>query len=77
MDYKFLQNRENIFLKRSVTKTGKILLLFVTLFYFNVYAQNDEIKFEMSANKYLMGTLFEITAVHTNIDSCKKAMYYA
>lgn len=77
MDYKFLQNRKNIFLKRGVTKTVKILLLFVALFYFNANAQNDDIKFEMSANKYLMGTLFEITAVHTNIDSCKKAMYYA
>jgi FAD:protein FMN transferase len=77
MDYKFLQNRKNNFLKRGVTKTVKILLLFAALFYFNAYAQSDEIKFEMSANKYLMGTLFEITAVHTNIDSGKKAMYYA
>ncbi len=77
MDYIFLQNRKNIFLKRGVTKAVRILLLVVTLFYFNSYAQNDEIKFEMSASKYLMGTLFEIITVHTSIDSGKKAMYYA
>jgi thiamine biosynthesis lipoprotein len=31
----------------------------------------------MSASKQLMGTEFEITAIHGSIDSCKKALYYA
>ena len=50
-----------------------LLLFFLTV---NGYSQG-EVKFEMSASKYLMGTEFVITAVHGNIDSCKKAMYYA
>ncbi|MFA5404189.1 MAG: FAD:protein FMN transferase [Ignavibacteria bacterium] len=77
MDYKYSQNRKNILFVKSVMKTVMILLLFITLFYFNANAQDDEIKFEMSASKYLMGTEFVITVVHTSIDSGKKAMYYA
>ncbi|HEY5125253.1 MAG TPA: FAD:protein FMN transferase [Ignavibacteria bacterium] len=56
----------------------KLLIFFICIFiYCNCNAQDEAVKFELSAKKFLMGTEFEITAVHTNIDSCKKAMYYA
>jgi FAD:protein FMN transferase len=55
----------------------KILLIFF-IFLQNIFAQkSDEIKFEMSASKYLMGTEFTVTVVHTSIDSGKAAIYYA
>lgn len=51
--------------------------MFLFLFAYGKIHSQDEVKFEMSAGKYLMGTEFQITAVHTSIDSGKKAMYYA
>jgi len=58
-------------------KGTMIISMFLFLFStYKVYSQG-EVKFEMSASKYLMGTEFQITAVHTSIDSGKKAMYYA
>lgn len=76
MNYKSLQNK-NIY---SISdKSGAVKLILLCLFIsVNILSgQTDEIKFEMSADKYLMGTEFTITAVHTSIDSAKKAMYYA
>lgn len=43
----------------------------------SAFSQDEGVKFEMSASKYLMGTEFFITVVHSSIDSGKKAMYYA
>lgn len=34
-------------------------------------------KYEVTTTKYLLGTVIDITAVHGDIDSMKKAMYYA
>lgn len=34
-------------------------------------------KFEVKTTKYLLGTEIDITAIHGNIDSMKKAMYFA
>lgn len=42
-----------------------------------VYPQDSAAVFELSATKFLMGTEFQITAYHTSIDSCRKAMYFA
>lgn len=77
MDYTFLQNRIKRFLYVNVARAIKYKLLLATFFISGLNAQTGEIKFEMSASKYLMGTLFQITTVHTSIDSGKKAMYYA
>lgn len=54
-----------------------IISIFLFLFASGKIHSQDSIKFEMSASKYLMGTEFQITVVHTSIDSGKKAMYYA
>ena len=55
-----------------------ITSLFLSLFIAgNIFAQDERVKFEMSASKYLMGTEFFVTVVHSSIDSGKKAMYYA
>lgn len=54
--------------------TSLFLFLFIAE---NIFAQDEGVKFEMSASKYLMGTEFFVTVVHTSIDSGKKAMYYA
>ncbi|MEZ4691449.1 MAG: FAD:protein FMN transferase [Ignavibacteria bacterium] len=34
-------------------------------------------KFEVTTSKYLLGTKIDITAIHSDIDSMKKAMYFA
>lgn len=59
-----------------------MMKFFLTLFVFTVSfsllnAQDKEVKFEVSAKKYLMGTEFEITVVHSSIDSGKKAIFFA
>ncbi len=41
------------------------------------YSANSQQMFEFTASKYLMGTKFDITAIHTSIDSMKRAMYFA
>jgi FAD:protein FMN transferase len=65
-------NYNNLF-KRAV----KVLLLALLFSSQSSIAQKDSVKFEMSADKYLMGTMFMITVVHSSIDSGKIAMYYA
>jgi FAD:protein FMN transferase len=77
MKYKSLQNKKNIYFNYKFA--GAVLIILLSLFISrnNIFAQNGEIKFEMSAEKYLMGTEFTVTVVHTSIDSGKKAMYYA
>lgn len=54
-----------------------VFSMFLFLFSSGKIYPQDGVKFEMSASKYLMGTEFQITAVHTSIDTGKKAMYYA
>jgi len=76
MNYNSLLNK-NIFLNTILTKAVLFILLYLFISGNNLPAQNDVIKFEMSADKYLMGTEFTVTVVHTSIDSGKKAMYYA
>jgi len=41
-----------------------------------IYTQDNKL-YEFSATKYLMGTEFQVTAVHTSIDEMKKAIYYS
>ncbi|MBS1493653.1 MAG: FAD:protein FMN transferase [Bacteroidetes bacterium] len=52
-------------------------ILFFISFYSYAFSQDTAVSFEMSASKQLMGTEFEITAIHGSIDSCRKAIYYA
>jgi FAD:protein FMN transferase len=77
MNYIFLPNNKIKINLKLFSGIIKILLLPVIFYSQNIFAQNEEVKFEMSANKYLMGTEFMITVVHTSIDSGKMAMYYA
>lgn len=58
-------------------KGAEIIFLFLLFFTAQRIYSQDSVKFEMSASKYLMGTEFTITVVHTSIDSGKKAMYFA
>ena len=62
---------------KSELKFGLLLItvLIFLIYYNNGVAQN--VAFEMTARKSLMGTEFEITVVHSSIDSGKKAMYFA
>jgi FAD:protein FMN transferase len=77
MNYKSLPNKKNIFSVIIFKAAFLPVLLSLFISVNNLSAQNSDVKFEMSADKYLMGTEFTITAVHTSIDTCKKAMYYA
>ena len=62
------------FIKKAVF----IKLLFFLIPFSSILAQNDNgVLFELSVEKYLMGTEFQISAFHTSIDSCKKGLYYA
>ena len=45
------------------------------LFPVNSYSQQP--KYEVTTTKYLLGTKIDITAIHGDIDSMKKAMYFA
>ena len=54
-----------------------IILVLLTVVPQITFSQNDKVLFELSAKKSLMGTEFEITVVHSSIDTGKKAMYYA
>ncbi len=51
------------------------LLIFFFLTYTDSHAQLP--KYEVNTTKYLLGTQIDITAIHENIDSMKKAMYFA
>ncbi|HMQ69978.1 MAG TPA: FAD:protein FMN transferase [Ignavibacteria bacterium] len=51
-----------------------LLILFVLL---TVRSQAQQPVYEVTTSKYLLGTKIDITAVHGDIDSMKKAMYYA
>lgn len=37
----------------------------------------EEMQFEVSATKYLMGTLVEIKAMHPNVEACRTSFYHA
>ncbi len=50
-------------------------LILASAFLSDLSAQQP--KFEVTTNKYLLGTRIDITAVHSDIDSMKKAMYFA
>ncbi len=53
-------------------------LLLITLFLCgSIYAQDSSPLFELQVKKNLMGTEFSITALHTSIDTCKKALLKA
>lgn len=55
-------------------------VIYLILFFksFNTaFPQETPVLFELSASKQMMGTEFEITAIHTSIDTCRKAMYNA
>ena len=41
------------------------------------FAQAEDVLFEVSVNKYLMGTRVETTARHKDIIACKKALFLA
>jgi FAD:protein FMN transferase len=52
-----------------------ISLLLISAYRFS-FSQEKQV-YELNASKNLMGTEFSITANSTDIDKCKKAMYYA
>lgn len=51
-------------------------LILFTMF-ISILAYSQEPKYELTTTKYLLGTQIEITAIHGDIDSMKKAMYFA
>jgi len=52
--------------------------IFLILFFASVTsAQDNDILFEFQVRKNLMGTEFNITALHTSLDTCKKALLKA
>lgn len=55
---------------------SKVLLL-ILFFAVNVSAQDNSPLFELQVKKNLMGTEFSVTALHTSIDTCKKALLKA
>jgi FAD:protein FMN transferase len=73
MNYRYSQNKNSIliFFNSAVTF---LLLFFIAG---EIHPQDSIPVFEMSAKKYLMGTEFEITAIHPSVDTCKRAMYLA
>ncbi|MFQ5824685.1 MAG: FAD:protein FMN transferase [bacterium] len=67
----------NIKLTAFPTKISKYIFCLLFLSQGYLYAQTAEPLFEVSATKYLLGTEVDIAAVHSNINVCKKALYYA
>ncbi|MFI5211635.1 MAG: FAD:protein FMN transferase [Ignavibacteria bacterium] len=68
------------FIIPSKTKRIKFINLIFAAFIIlssHISISQESKLYEFSASKYLMGTEFEITAVHTSIDSMKKAVYYS
>ncbi len=59
----------------KILKKLSILLLIPLTLTSRSVAQQP--KFEVTTSKYLLGTKIDITAIHTDIDSMKKAMYYS
>ena len=57
----------------SVTASSFILIL-ISL---SISSFAQQPKYEVKTTKYLLGTEIDITAVHGDIDSMKKAMYYS
>jgi thiamine biosynthesis lipoprotein len=52
--------------------------IFLILFFAGYsYSQDDNPLFEFQVRKSLMGTEFDITALHTSLDTCKKALLKA
>ncbi|MBK8552422.1 MAG: FAD:protein FMN transferase [Ignavibacteria bacterium] len=66
-------NKNFIFLKLS--KFIRLLILFSTALSAHTLAQQP--RYEVNTTKYLLGTQIDITAIHEDIDSMKKAMYFA
>ncbi len=62
MQYRYFRNR--------------FILLILFLANFSL-AQNNNLLFEFQVKKNLMGTEFSITALHTSLDTCKKALLKA
>jgi len=58
---------------------SRIFLFCFIVFYFctcgNTFSQQP--RYEVTTTKYLLGTQIDITGIHSDIDSLKKAMYYA
>lgn len=54
-----------------------ILILFLTLAIVSNNSLAQIPKYEVTTTKYLLGTQIDITAIHSDIDSMKKAMYFA
>lgn len=64
--------------KKTILFSFVIPTLFIlTLIFFPSGSNAQQPKFEVKTTKYLLGTEIDITAVHSNIDSMKKAMYFA
>lgn len=66
-----------IHFKMKGFETAKSFLAALIILSFQTANSQESKLYEFSASKYLMGTQFEITTVHTSIDSMKKAVYFA
>lgn len=51
--------------------------LFILTAILTVRSEAQQPEYEVTTSKYLLGTKVDITAIHSDIDSMKKAMYYA
>lgn len=65
-------------IQKVIFKISALFISFLLLSFPKISsAQNENVMFELNAKKNLMGTEFEITVVHSSIDTGKAAMYYA
>ena len=71
----YLLSANNFGMKYNSLKIIFILILSSVFLSDLSFAQQP--KYEVNTIKYLLGTEIKITAVHSNIDSMKKAMYFA
>lgn len=54
-----------------------ISILILTLAIISNHSLAQQPKYEVTTTKYLLGTQIDITALHSDIDSMKKAMYFS
>lgn len=61
----------------KITTVYQILMAILVLFAGKLYPQDDEVMYEVSVKKYLMGTTVETTASSSDINYCKEALVAA
>ena len=64
-------------IKKQIFLTVLILFQLISSLIFSGVSFAQQPKYEVKTTKYLLGTEIDITAIHSDIDSMKKAMYFA